>query len=93
VAALWLLTSQFGIAGAAVAWTVRAGADCLLMFWLARRFLRDGREAANGAALAVVGAGLAAAAALADGLVEKTVAVLIVLLASGAYAWFRLRRE
>jgi O-antigen/teichoic acid export membrane protein len=93
VAALWLLTSQFGIAGAAIAWTVRAGADCLLMFWLARRFLRDGREAANGAALAVVGAGLAAAAALADGLVEKTVAVLIVLLASGAYAWFRLRRE
>jgi hypothetical protein len=33
---LWLLIQHAGLPGAALAWTLRAGADCLAMLWFAR---------------------------------------------------------
>jgi O-antigen/teichoic acid export membrane protein len=35
VAVLWVLTTAFGIVGAAAAWTLRSIADALIMLWLA----------------------------------------------------------
>jgi len=37
--ALWWLTSMYGIEGAAIAWTARAGVDALILFVMARRLL------------------------------------------------------
>jgi O-antigen/teichoic acid export membrane protein len=34
VALLWVLAQSFGIAGAAIAWSLRCGIDALLMLWL-----------------------------------------------------------
>jgi O-antigen/teichoic acid export membrane protein len=39
LALLWWLIGRRGIEGAAIAWTARAAADALFLFWLARRFL------------------------------------------------------
>ena len=38
---LWVLTTTFGIKGAAVAWTLRNAVDALLMFWAAGISRRD----------------------------------------------------
>ena len=41
LAVLWGLTTTFGVAGAAVAWTLRCTADALAMFWAANIPKRD----------------------------------------------------
>jgi O-antigen/teichoic acid export membrane protein len=38
--ALWWLISKLGVEGAAIAWAARVGIDALLLFWIARGFLR-----------------------------------------------------
>jgi O-antigen/teichoic acid export membrane protein len=42
VALLWFLLRSGGIAGAALAWTVRVTIDCVLLFWVAGRLLPNG---------------------------------------------------
>ncbi|HEX2721738.1 MAG TPA: oligosaccharide flippase family protein, partial [Gemmatimonadaceae bacterium] len=37
----WLLIGKFGVPGAAMAWTIRVGLDCGLLFAASRRVLRD----------------------------------------------------
>lgn len=60
---LWWLLPQYGILGAAIAWTARVTLDAVILFWLAQRFLDQGcigwwRNVSAGiiAALALVGA-------------------------------------
>ncbi len=36
---LWILLKEFGIVGAAVAWTIRIGVDAVAFFWLAMRLV------------------------------------------------------
>ncbi|MGC2783857.1 MAG: flippase [Roseiarcus sp.] len=38
---LWILTSTFGIKGAAIAWSVRSAADALALFWISGLNRRD----------------------------------------------------
>ena len=38
--AVWILIAKFGIVGAAVAWAMRGGAECLLFFLVTARILR-----------------------------------------------------
>jgi O-antigen/teichoic acid export membrane protein len=40
---MWLLVEHFGIEGAALAWTLRIGADALLLFFFSRRLMGLGR--------------------------------------------------
>jgi O-antigen/teichoic acid export membrane protein len=37
----WWLVSNYGIPGAAVAWSARVAFDCLLLFWAAQRIMRS----------------------------------------------------
>jgi O-antigen/teichoic acid export membrane protein len=43
----YLLIDAWGIKGAALAWTLRAGADCAALLWLARDFLRASDDTAR----------------------------------------------
>jgi O-antigen/teichoic acid export membrane protein len=93
VAALWWLTSGYGIAGAAWAWSLRAAADCALLFVSAHRLglVRDGSAIFRDVSSAML---LAAAAAFALSMpagVPRTAGIAIVVLASLAmsHAWGR----
>ena len=61
---IWWFTTQYGIAGAAVVWTLRAGLDAILLYLLVVRFVPRGsqvvRQALSGVVVAVVALGLAA---------------------------------
>lgn len=92
-AALWWLTSRHGIAGAAWAWSLRAAADCVLLFASARRLglVRDVAAIFRDVTLATL---LAAAAAFALSMpagVSRGAAIAIVVLASltMSHAWGR----
>jgi O-antigen/teichoic acid export membrane protein len=89
---LWWLTRTWGIEGAAIAWTARAGADAVLLFLLTRKVL-PGRLlggwrrvwpvlAASGAAFAVAG--------VMHGTAPRAAFVAVVLLAFALLAWERL---
>lgn len=69
VAVLWWLVSEYGVTGAAVAWTLRVSVDALLLFRAAGRLLDAQAAVARGvgvmslAALALFGIGAVVAAA------------------------------
>jgi O-antigen/teichoic acid export membrane protein len=92
VALLWLLTNQFGIDGAAMAWVIRAGVDCVALFWVASALLPSRALAVRGAVLTALGAALAGGAVLLDGTSHKVPAVLTAVAVFTGLAWFRLRR-
>jgi O-antigen/teichoic acid export membrane protein len=90
---LWNLVGAFGLAGAAVAWSVRAGADAALLFHAAARIVPETRRSVRAAGLWT----LAAAALLAGawGLVLRGtlwLAFLLPLAAFVAAAWKGLMR-
>jgi O-antigen/teichoic acid export membrane protein len=41
LAGAWFLASRYGINGMAMAWTLRATVDCLILFMIVRRFLKN----------------------------------------------------
>jgi O-antigen/teichoic acid export membrane protein len=92
VALLWLLTNQFGIDGAAMAWVIRAGVDCVALFWVASALLPSRALAVRGAVLTALGAALAGGAVLLDGTSHKVPAVLTAVAVFTWLTWFRLRR-
>jgi O-antigen/teichoic acid export membrane protein len=56
---LWVLTLNFGINGAAVAWTLRCALDAFLMFWAAGMSRKDVASAAVRPAALLCGCGVA----------------------------------
>jgi O-antigen/teichoic acid export membrane protein len=79
---LWMLTSTFGIAGTAAAWTLRIAADTLLLFWLGHVQVSALRsEQLRALAFAVVGgACLGCLAALDDSGAKAEIAVLVTVI-------------
>lgn len=64
VGALWLLVERFGLVGAAIAWTLRTTADCLVLLWVARCCDRSLLRVLPAAALMVLCYGVAQAPSL-----------------------------
>lgn len=86
---LWWMIKADGIAGAAIAWTFRVGADALILFVLARRFasgkrsLRLQTALLPGLALLILGA-----AALLDGVMVKSLFLLGTIACFLLATWF-----
>lgn len=103
LAALWLLTSRFGITGAAMAWTARTGAELVVLLVLSGRVINGGAALMHRTYWCTCGA--LAALALAAARMDFAVKGGLVLLALAAFAaaawrfalapderaWFRLR--
>lgn len=49
----WILTLQFGIAGTAMAWSIRAAVDCLLLMIMAKKLLKMNAQLPIGSGMAV----------------------------------------
>jgi O-antigen/teichoic acid export membrane protein len=92
-AALWLLTSEFGILGAAWAWSLRAMVDCALLFMSARRlglvhdFAAILRDVGVATALAMAAALLLGASPSA--LRAAGIAIVVLLGLAMSYLWGR----
>jgi len=87
--ALWLLLGRFGIEGAAMAWVARVTADTLILFVMALRLEVTTAASLRRSAL-TIGAALPvfALAALLEGVVLKGAALVTLLAAFTAAAWF-----
>lgn len=88
---LWLLIRTMGIEGAAIAWTLRAGVDALVLFALSHRLL--GTEKAPGRRAAIVAAaalGLMLPGALLPHFLLKAIYFAGILLAFAFVGWFWL---
>lgn len=92
---LWVLTVRMGIAGTAMAWTVRTVADGIFLFALASRLLPQSRPFVMKLAIATCGAFLIVfAGSQLVGLRDKLLFLTAALGAIGAIVWFvALTRE
>jgi O-antigen/teichoic acid export membrane protein len=90
LALVWFLTVHLGITGTAIAWLLRATADCILLFIVTNRFVL--RSMPSRSVLALAGAVIAvfALAMITMSLPERILFSLLVLLAFAATAWFAL---
>lgn len=86
---LWLLTSRFGIVGAALTWTLRVGLDMLLLYIISSRLWHQSNRTFTRSSiltvLLLIGAGLAASATT---LVSRTAWAGIGLFAFTAASWW-----
>jgi len=84
----WLI-SAYGIEGAAIAWTVRVGADALVLFVMAKRFL-PGRALVTGrtAFVSIVVLFSLMTAAVPHSLLAKGLFLLLAILGFGFVSWF-----
>ena len=91
LAALFWLTKTYGIEGAAIAWTGRVTVDALVLFAIARKLLPIETSFRPQTTLFSVLALVALAlAALLQGLLFKSVFLLLVILSFVSVAWFRV---
>jgi O-antigen/teichoic acid export membrane protein len=89
--ALFLLTKRYGIEGAAIAWTGRVTLDALVLFIVARRLLPMETSFRPQTSLFSVLALVALAlAALPQGLLFKSVFLLLIILSFSLVVWFRV---
>jgi O-antigen/teichoic acid export membrane protein len=88
--ALWFLTRTFGIEGAAIAWTVRATVDALLLFVLARRFTSFVAASQHWRTIPIIAGALVtlAAATIPQGLMVRSIFLLATILTFVLLAWF-----
>jgi O-antigen/teichoic acid export membrane protein len=95
VAALWGLTKLYGIEGAAIAWTIRATVDALMLFILANRFLpARGGFRPRTAVLVALALVTLASGVLPQQLMLKSIFVVSAFLGFLLVAWFMvLSRE
>jgi O-antigen/teichoic acid export membrane protein len=91
---LWLLLKAFGVTGAAIAWTIRAGIDSLVLFVLAGRLVPQIAAPSRRLWAVLLGtlAGLVGAL-WADGLGQQVTVVLAGLALFGVAAWRLLLSE
>ncbi len=84
LAAVWVLTAWFGIAGTALAWTARAAVDAVALFILSRPLLRGRRDLLPKLAAAVaITAGMFASVSLPGSLATR---ILLLTIAMGGLA-------
>jgi O-antigen/teichoic acid export membrane protein len=86
---LWRLIADFGIVGAAIAWTVRVAVDCLFLFVIARKIMPESSNIIRKTLFAMLG-GLAILLCGAL-LVPLTAKLLFLLTVSGGFiftSWF-----
>jgi O-antigen/teichoic acid export membrane protein len=89
MAALWWLTKTHGIEGAAIAWTVRAAFDALVLFIMAKQFLpARGPFSFKTILLAVLALVALALATVPQGLMLKGVFLLLTISTFSFVAWF-----
>jgi O-antigen/teichoic acid export membrane protein len=93
LAGLWILTREYGIAGAAAAWTIRATLDAGALLWLARRQLPELRApvARSFIELAILPAPFLLALTL-DSVNARVVASVVVTALAGVVLWPTLRK-
>ena len=91
LALLWFAVGAFGIEGAAMAWTVRAALDMLVLFVLAFRLIPTQQESIRRMVLAL-GAALAvfAIAGLTNRLALQLAWLFVALLGFALVGWFRI---
>jgi O-antigen/teichoic acid export membrane protein len=88
---LFPLITAFGIAGAAIAWMVRASVDALALFVIARRALPEvARMPAHGATLAALAAAGLAIGWSIEGLPAKIAFLAVYGAVSAAVAWWAI---
>jgi O-antigen/teichoic acid export membrane protein len=88
---LWLMVREYGIEGAAVAWSLRTFFDALALFGMARRLLPTPGSLRQGAVLLPAFSFVTLViAALVQGLLIKTAFLLVVILGFCATTWFFL---
>jgi O-antigen/teichoic acid export membrane protein len=89
-ALIWL-TKQYGIEGAAIAWTSRVTLDALILFIMARRLLPMGTSLRPKLVLlTALGLATLVFASMPQGIVFKSVFLLVTILAFVLVAWFRV---
>jgi O-antigen/teichoic acid export membrane protein len=93
VALLWVLVTQSGIVGAAMAWTLRVSADCVALTWLSRRVLEAGHVAVRSLFLTCIGAAATAPAAFLVDMAHRFLFVTAAVAAIAGVAWVRLRNS
>ncbi|MBA3890857.1 MAG: flippase [Gemmatimonadaceae bacterium] len=91
--AIWWFTGTFGLAGVAIAWTLRVSIDSAALMFLAGRVLPEGAAALrrNGILLGVFAVGLVAILASSDApLGSRMLGTAVVLTTFGFFSWRRL---
>lgn len=87
---VWL-TKEYGIEGAAIAWTARVALDALILFIMARRLLPiEVSLRPQGALLTALGLAVLVLAGLPKGLLLKSAFLLVTILGFVLVAWFRV---
>jgi O-antigen/teichoic acid export membrane protein len=91
---LWLLVGKYGIEGAALAWTLRAGLELILFFEISRRLthISSGVFATNGLLRAVMAFGgfcmiVILGYVLAEGILIQSLSILVGLIVFAFFAW------
>jgi O-antigen/teichoic acid export membrane protein len=85
---LWWFTTRYGIEGAAIIWTIRAAADAVILFALARAFLPQGGRAVRRILLAAAFGTIALGLGVLPGNILLKVAYVSVAFAgTGVLAW------
>ena len=93
IGVLYLLTKEYGIAGAASAWLLRASVDALVLFVISRRYLPVFANALT-CLLPLLAAGVVfLIGAAVAGLLLKLVFYALVIMAFGCYFWTNLIGE
>jgi O-antigen/teichoic acid export membrane protein len=89
--ALFLLLPRLGVAGAAVAWTLRVGVDAVALFAAAVMILPT-TKAMTGriTGLAVLAGGVVSVGAILPELQYRIVCALVILLVYAAFGWYRM---
>ncbi len=89
--ALVWLTKEYGIEGAAIAWTGRVALDALILFIMARRLLPiEASMRPQTALLTALGLAALAVAGLPQGLLIKSAFLLVTIFGFVLVAWFRV---
>jgi O-antigen/teichoic acid export membrane protein len=87
-AGLWFLTRHFGIRGTAIAWTVRASVDAVILFLYSHRLLPQRKSFLMRLGMtASMGLSALYAASLPESVVVKCLFLLIGLLVFGSVSW------
>jgi len=88
---LWLLTARIGIEGAAIAWTLRAGVDMVLLFWFVKRILPVfSTMAYSMLAVLLMSLAVLVVAALLTGILIKVLFTILVLGAFALVGWMAI---
>lgn len=87
LAAIWFLTMEYGIVGAALAWALRAAVDAIALFALSLRFVGVEARVGRMASMALIGIAVVFAGSFLNDLVFKAVFLAVTLAGFFVLAW------